>query len=41
MKNMTIFNYKNLGNVRVIRKEGGEPWFCLLDVCNILGFNYN
>ena len=36
MKNMTIFNYKNLGNVRVIRKEGGEPWFCLLDICDIL-----
>ena len=37
MKNMTIFNYKNLGNVRVIRKEGGEPWFCLSDICDILG----
>ena len=32
-----IFNYQNLGQVRVATLETGEPLFCLLDVCNILG----
>ena len=32
-----IFNYKNLGSVRTKIDEHGNPWFCLLDVCNILG----
>lgn len=32
-----IFNYKNLGTVRTKLDEHGNPWFCLLDVCNILG----
>ena len=35
------FYFKELNVVRVIRKEGGEPWFCLLDVCNILGIENN
>lgn len=32
-----IFNYQNLGSVRTTRIETGEPLFCLVDVCNILG----
>ena len=32
-----IFNYKNLGSVRTYLDEKGEPWFCLSDVCKILG----
>ena len=32
-----IFNYKNLGSVRTRLDEHGNPWFSLLDVCNILG----
>ena len=32
-----IFNYQNLGQVRVATLETGEPLFCLVDVCNILG----
>ena len=32
-----IFNYKNLGSVRTRLDEHGNPWFCLLDVCNVLG----
>ena len=32
-----IFNYKNLGKVRTIIDENQNKWFCLLDVCNILG----
>ena len=32
-----IFNYNNLGSVRVQMDNQGNPWFCLLDVCNILG----
>lgn len=31
-----IFNYKNLGKVRTMYDEVGEPWFCLQDVCYIL-----
>lgn len=36
-----IFNYKNLGSVRTRLDEHGNPWFCLLDVCNILGIANN
>ena len=32
-----IFNYKNLGSVRTRLDEHGNPWFCLSDVCDILG----
>lgn len=32
-----IFNYQNLGQVRVATLGTGEPLFCLVDVCNILG----
>ena len=32
-----IFNYKNLGSVRTKLDEHGNPWFCLSDVCDILG----
>lgn len=32
-----IFNYNNLGQVRVQIDDQGNPWFCLLDVCNVLG----
>lgn len=32
-----IFNYKNLGSVRTYLDEKGDSWFCLVDVCNILG----
>lgn len=31
-----IFEYKNLGKVRTMYDEVGEPWFCLQDVCYIL-----
>ena len=32
-----IFSYKNLGQVRTYIDENGNKWFCLVDVCNILG----
>ena len=32
-----IFNYQNLGQVRVQVDQYGNTWFCLLDVCNIIG----
>ena len=32
-----IFNYKNLGSVRTFVDGNGEVWFCLKDVCGILG----
>ena len=34
-----IFNYKNLGSVRVQIDQNGKPWFCLNDVCNILNLS--
>ena len=34
---MEIFNYKNLGCIRVQLDKYGNPWFCLVDVCNVLG----
>ena len=37
----TIFNYQNLGQVRVATLDTGEPLFCLLDVCSILGITNN
>lgn len=36
-KQFEIFNYGILGQVRVYVDEGRNPWFCLNDVCNILG----
>lgn len=36
-----IFNYKNLGSVRTRLDEHGNPWFCLSDVCDILGIKNN
>lgn len=32
-----IFKFENLGDVRIKLDEKGEPWFCLTDVCDILG----
>lgn len=40
-KEFEIFNYKNLGSVRTYIDENGEPWFCLSDVCAILGITNN
>lgn len=34
-----IFNFENLGEVRVKSDEKGEPWFCVKDVCGILGLS--
>ena len=35
-KQFEIFNYNNLGQVRVQVDKNGNPWFCLNDVCSIL-----
>lgn len=32
-----IFDYKNLGQVRTVVDTNNEKWFCLTDVCSILG----
>ena len=34
-----IFNYQNLGKVRVQVDNQGNPWFCLSDVCQVLGIS--
>ena len=31
-----IFDYKNLGSVKISIKENGSVWFCLDDICKIL-----
>lgn len=36
-----IFNYKNLGSVRCYISQDGQKWFCMMDVCNILGIKNN
>lgn len=40
-KPFEIFNYKNLGSVRTYIDDSGEPWFCLIDVCDVLGISNN
>lgn len=35
-----IFDYKNLGSVRIFLDERNEVWFCLTDVCRILEINH-
>lgn len=32
-----IFDYNNLGSVRAYLDKLGNKWFCLKDVCDILG----
>ena len=36
-----IFNYQNLGQVRIQVDQYGNPWFCLVDVCKILNLQPN
>lgn len=35
-RRLEIFSKENLGSVRTVIDEKGEPWFCLKDVCDIL-----
>lgn len=37
VSHLDIFNYENLGQVRTYVDNDGEPWFCHIDVCRILG----
>ena len=37
VSHLDIFNYENLGQVRTFVDDNGEPWFCHIDVCSILG----
>ena len=32
-----IFESPEFGRIRTVSDEKGEPWFCLTDVCNVLG----
>ena len=29
------------GRIRTVNDEKGEPWFCLADVCKVLGLKQN
>ena len=29
------------GRIRKVNDENGEPWFCLVDVCKVLGLKQN
>ena len=38
MKNeIKIFESPEFGRIRTVSDEKGEPWFCLTDVCKVLG----
>lgn len=37
MANIEIFRKEKIGEIRTITDERNEPWFCLSDVCKILG----
>ena len=37
MANIEIFKNERIGEIRTILDERNEPWFCLADVCKILG----
>lgn len=39
MKDLTVFENPELGQVRVVIDENNEPLFCLVDVCRILQIN--
>lgn len=45
IKNMTneikIFESPEFGRIRTVSDERGEPWFCLADVCKVLGLKQN
>lgn len=36
-----VFDSPEFGSVRVVRDEGGEPWFVAKDVCDVLGIATN
>lgn len=38
---MAIFNNPEFGQVRVVKDDCGEPWFCLGDVCKVLDLHQN
>ena len=39
MTNITIFQNPEFGNIRTMRDEKGEPWFCGKDVAEALGYS--
>ena len=36
-----IFESPEFGRIRTVSDEKGEPWFCLADVCKVLGLKQN
>ena len=38
-KRFKIFNYQNLGKIKVLVEDQGKTWFCLNDICNILNLS--
>ena len=36
---MMIFENPEFGKIRTMKDEKGEPWFCLADVCKVLGIS--
>ena len=36
-----VFDSEEFGRIRVVRDEGGEPWFVARDVCDVLGIATN
>ena len=36
MNEIKIFESQQFGKIRTVLSEGGEPMFCLVDVCRVL-----
>lgn len=41
MNEIKIFESSEFGRIRTVKDEKGEPWFCLADVCKVLGLRQN
>ena len=41
MNQIKIFESPEFGKIRTVTDEKGEPWFCLKDVCEVLGLKQN
>ena len=39
MNQIKIFESPEFGRIRTVSDEKGEPWFCLADVCKVLGIS--
>lgn len=41
MTTLCLTESPEFGRIRKVNDENGEPWFCLVDVCKVLGLKQN